>query len=67
MRYIIVLKSQRRDQQWLGLVLHSSERVHCRDCKRRTREKEAASFGVLWLCVLPLNSVGEGCSICSIT
>ena len=42
MRYIIVLKCQRRDQQWLGLVLHTSETVHCRECKRRTREKEGA-------------------------
>ena len=45
MRYIIVLKCQRRDQQWLGLVLHTSERVHCRDFKRRTRDKEAAILG----------------------
>ena len=47
MRYIIVLKCQRRDQQRLGPVLHTSETetVHCRECKRRTREKEAAILG----------------------
>ena len=73
MRYIIVLKCQRRDQQRLGPVLHTSETetVHCRECKRRTREKEAAILGGYgcacrpWNCVLPLNSVGEGCSITS--
>ena len=47
-----MLKCQRRDQQPLGLVLHTSETVRPRECKRRTREKEAAILGV-----------GEGCSI----
>ena len=37
-----MLKCQRRDQQRLGLVLHTSETVHLRECKRKTREKETA-------------------------
>ena len=45
MRCIIVLRRQRRDRQQLGLVLHTSETVHCRECKRRTREKETAILG----------------------
>ena len=45
MRYIIVLKCQRRDRQQLGLVLHTTETVHCRECKRRTREKETPILG----------------------
>ena len=55
-----MLKCQRRDQQRLGPVLHTSETetVHCRECKRRTRVPPLN-------CVLPLNSVGEGCSITS--
>ncbi len=65
--YIIVLKCQGRNQQPLGLVLHTSEPVHPRECKRRTREKEAAILGCYGRacrpCVLPLKSVGEGCSI----
>ena len=47
MRYIIVLKCQHRDQQLLGLVLHTSETVNSRECKRRTREKEAAILGAM--------------------
>ena len=62
MRYIIVLKCQHRDQQLLGLVLHTSETVHSRECKRRTREKEAAILGAMAMVVhaaLELRSVLE--------
>ena len=42
----------------VGLVLHTSETLHPRECKRRTREKEAPLN-----CVLPLKSVWEGCRL----
>ena len=70
MRYIIVLKCQRRDQQRLGPLLHTSETETngaLQGVQEENSREGSCNLGVLWLCapplncVLPLNRMGEGC------